>query len=467
LLGESENVSDGAMPLLDPANSADLLGEGGFCTTLDLGICFAAGTPVLMADGTTKPIETLQPGDQVLSAPEHDAEGAVTAKTVQRVFHNPPSELIRLTIGGTEVRSTPPHLFYVREKGWTAAEDLEVGDELRTPDGRWVTLDAKQHQPDPEPVFNFRVADYHTYFVGDPAGGEAVLVHNEYDGQPRSDVHVVGNIIFYDGALGLPEWKDVMHLIIFRINGPSGYAEEALTRYVFIPLENRPQIPEDAPAGHDALVAAAAAKMYEMLKATPPRVAGVPTLTDDDLRNIAKAAAEVYVQVVQAQLKEWPGATPHNGTGWATWKEGMFGHDRDPKEVANDPVCVDWCYEMCTDMALALSGRTVTLSSGSTVNLRTLVDVKWAQDWHWWLIFEHNYPVIYPKGTEDADGRPSAYLILDVWNSLLPDLADSTKYRAHIFLPPFIGPIGAAQAHKVAAFRAMLDRMAEQYQSGQ
>ncbi len=144
-----------------------------------MGICFAAGTPVLMADGTTKPIETLQPGDQVLAAPEHDAEMSPAAKTVERVFHNPPSELLILTIGETELRCTPPHLFYVREKGWTAAEDIEAGDELRMPDGRWVALDAKAEQSEPEPVFNFRVADYHTYFVGDAASGEAVLVHND------------------------------------------------------------------------------------------------------------------------------------------------------------------------------------------------------------------------------------------------------------------------------------------------
>ncbi len=119
---------------------------GGFCTTLDMGICFAAGTPVLMADGTTKPIETLQPGDSVLAAPEHDAEATPAAKTVERVFHNPPADLILLTIAQTQLRCTPPHLFYVNEKGWTAAKDLEVGDQLRTPDGRWVTLDAKEAQ---------------------------------------------------------------------------------------------------------------------------------------------------------------------------------------------------------------------------------------------------------------------------------------------------------------------------------
>ncbi len=178
-LGEEEDGTLGNMPIL---NLADLLGgENSVCTTLDLGICFAAGTPVVMADGTTKPIETLRPGDLVMAVPEDDAEAPVAARMVEQVFHNPPAALIKLTIGETEIRSTAPHLFYVREKGWTAAEDLEAGDELRTPGGSWVTLDTKEEQSEPEPVFNFRVADYHTYFVGDAASGGAVLVHNEYD----------------------------------------------------------------------------------------------------------------------------------------------------------------------------------------------------------------------------------------------------------------------------------------------
>ncbi len=178
-LGEEEDGTLGNMPIL---NLADLLAaENSVCTTLDMDVCFAAGTPVVMADGTTKAIEDVKPGELVMAVPEDDAEAPVAARMVEQVFHNPPAALIKLTIGETEIRSTAPHLFYVREKGWTAAEDLEVGDELRTPGGSWVTLDAKEEQSEPEPVFNFRVADYHTYFVGDPASDGAVLVHNEYD----------------------------------------------------------------------------------------------------------------------------------------------------------------------------------------------------------------------------------------------------------------------------------------------
>jgi hypothetical protein len=106
----SFDPNDETMPLLEPSDSEALLeavvGATGYCDTLDLGICFAAGTPVLMADGTVKPIETLQPGDQVLAAPEHEAEAAPSAKTVEEVFHNPPAELVILTIGDTTLRWT-------------------------------------------------------------------------------------------------------------------------------------------------------------------------------------------------------------------------------------------------------------------------------------------------------------------------------------------------------------------------
>lgn len=305
-------------------------------------------------------------------------------------------------------------------KGWTAARDLQIGDELRTPDGRWVTLDAKEHQPEPEPVFNLRVADYHTYFVGNPSDAEAVLVHNEYG--HRSDVRVVGNIIFYDGSLGLPAWDEISHLIIFRTDpGPRRFSADILDSFIFLPVgPSSATTLEDPPP-------TAAAKLYEMLKATPPRVAGIPTLTDDDLQKIAEEAAKVYVQVVEVQLRKWPGATPHNGSGWATWKEGLFGIEKTDEEVANDPVCADWCCQMCQEMKRLMSNRKIELSNGSTVNLGTLLGIKWTQWRHGILNFEHNYPVIHPAGSEDADGRPSAYLILDAWASCLPELADSSK----------------------------------------
>ena len=97
-----------------------------------------------MGDGTSKAIEEIQPGDMVLAASDGDPEGPVEAKAVVEVYHNGPSELIELTIGNSVIRPTLKHPFHIRGKGWTAAAELQVGDELRTHDGGWVKLIGKE-----------------------------------------------------------------------------------------------------------------------------------------------------------------------------------------------------------------------------------------------------------------------------------------------------------------------------------
>lgn len=144
-------------------------------------VCFAAGTPILMADGSTKPIEAMQRGDMVLAASDQDPEGAVEPKPVVEVYHNRPDRLMGLHIGDMVIRPTLKHPFYAKGKGWTAASELEIGDELRTHDGGWVKLTGKHQNGDVKPVFNFHVGDRHTYFVGKTGDRNcnAVLVHND------------------------------------------------------------------------------------------------------------------------------------------------------------------------------------------------------------------------------------------------------------------------------------------------
>ena len=52
-------------------------------------------------------------------------------------------------------------------KGWTAACDLRPSQELRTEDG-WVRCGEFVTTGESEFVYNFTVAEGHTYFVGDP-----------------------------------------------------------------------------------------------------------------------------------------------------------------------------------------------------------------------------------------------------------------------------------------------------------
>ena len=62
--------------------------------------------------------------------------------------------------------------------------DLRAGDQLRLLNGAYVVVEEIAHEllEAPVTVYNFEVADFHTYFVS----GSAVLVHNSCSGKPTS-----------------------------------------------------------------------------------------------------------------------------------------------------------------------------------------------------------------------------------------------------------------------------------------
>jgi RHS repeat-associated protein len=142
-------------------------------------VCFAAGTPLLTPNGT-KPIEQFQVGDLVLSSPEDDPNGPVVAKRVEKVFERS-SVLFDLHVAGKLIRTTAEHPFYVRGKGWTAAKSLVAGDLLRSHDGQWLAVESANDSGEVAPVYNMRVEEYHTYFVGSAEWGFSVWVHNTCD----------------------------------------------------------------------------------------------------------------------------------------------------------------------------------------------------------------------------------------------------------------------------------------------
>ncbi len=138
--------------------------------------CFAAGTPILTSLGS-KPIEEIAPGDWVLSQDESDPEAVPQPRVVEEVCRNL-AQMMTLRVGDHTIETTPEHPFWVRGRGWTPAEAIELGDELRSHDGQWVPLDAKEFSEALIPVFNMRVAEDHTYFVGSPLWGFSVWAHN-------------------------------------------------------------------------------------------------------------------------------------------------------------------------------------------------------------------------------------------------------------------------------------------------
>ena len=81
--------------------------------------CFPAGTPVLMADGTTKPIEDVAVGDHV-ACTDPDT-GQPTTSTVTRTFTHEHTPTIRIRTSNGDLETTPAHPLYVHRKGFTPA----------------------------------------------------------------------------------------------------------------------------------------------------------------------------------------------------------------------------------------------------------------------------------------------------------------------------------------------------------
>ena len=135
--------------------------------------CFVAGTLVLTACGLVA-IENIKAGDKVIST---DPDTGVTEeKTVLEAFRRTVTELVHLTIGGEVITTTHEHPFYVAGKGFVNAGKLRTCDTLLDSNQNRLTIDDISFETSEEPtaVYNFKVEDYHTYFVGI----HCIFVHN-------------------------------------------------------------------------------------------------------------------------------------------------------------------------------------------------------------------------------------------------------------------------------------------------
>ncbi len=157
-------------------------GDGGSCP---VGNSFVPGTKVLMADGTTKPIEEGKAGDKVVATDPETGETRIETVTAE-IKGEGLKHLVKVVIdtdgdngeATAEVTATDGHPFWVPELGqWLDATDLQPGQWLQTSAGthvqitaieRWNSLGATVH--------NLTVGNTHTYYV--LAGATPVLVHN-------------------------------------------------------------------------------------------------------------------------------------------------------------------------------------------------------------------------------------------------------------------------------------------------
>jgi RHS repeat-associated protein len=150
------------------------------CSTGNCGIpgrsCFVAGTLVSTSEGL-KPIEEVREGDQVLS--RDPSTGQIDWRPVVRTIVTPGALVLEVTLvaeDGTRERLgvTADHPFWVEDKGWVEAKDLELGSRILSATDAWLTTESVAETMERTIVYNFEVADYHTYFVGT----QQAWVHN-------------------------------------------------------------------------------------------------------------------------------------------------------------------------------------------------------------------------------------------------------------------------------------------------
>ncbi len=142
--------------------------------------CFLAGTDVLMADGTTKDIEDVELGNEVLATDPETGETGLRKVTRLIVTEDDKhfNELSIATADGIEkLTATHEHPFWSpSERDWIEAGELTAGMHLRTDTGDTVVVTGNRAFTRHARTYNLTVGDLHTYYV--LAGNTPVLVHN-------------------------------------------------------------------------------------------------------------------------------------------------------------------------------------------------------------------------------------------------------------------------------------------------
>ncbi|MFC1429406.1 polymorphic toxin-type HINT domain-containing protein [Streptacidiphilus sp. N1-3] len=147
---------------------------------------FDPTTPVLLADGKTKPIGKLKVGDKVESA-NPDTGKDEGGRTVQHVWINHDKDLLDVTVttGGGKtsvIHTTANHPFWDETTHtWTRADQLKPHDHLASTHGKYPTVVATKATPGTADRWNLTVQQLHTYYV--VAGGTPILVHNSNCGE--------------------------------------------------------------------------------------------------------------------------------------------------------------------------------------------------------------------------------------------------------------------------------------------
>jgi len=132
------------------------------------GGCFASGTLVLMADGKKKPIESIKPGEAILTRKSVDSSELVKTMVMKTIKAQESGVLVI----NTSLRLTADHILFVNNT-WKTAGDIQIGDTLINEKGESIYVSSIEWLGIPLTVYNLEIAGYHTFFA------DEYWVHNQ------------------------------------------------------------------------------------------------------------------------------------------------------------------------------------------------------------------------------------------------------------------------------------------------
>jgi hypothetical protein len=106
--------------------------------------------------------------------------------------------VVNVYLDNEKISTTDDHPFWVQDKGWVKAKDLQTGDALQNDKEETITVNHIEHREINVKVYNFEVEGFHTYFVSDLG----ILVHNICKLQPFEDAQGLHTVFKFDSETG-------------------------------------------------------------------------------------------------------------------------------------------------------------------------------------------------------------------------------------------------------------------------
>ncbi|MCH0566261.1 RHS repeat-associated core domain-containing protein [Streptomyces sp. MUM 2J] len=195
--------------------------EAAVARLLKSGCSFSSSTPVLLKNGTEKPISKVKPDDEVATGDPGTGKRKGVRTVIARLVHYD-DDLVELYVREKDGRvsrlhTTSRHPFWEENlHGWIPAGNLQPGDTLATAANTQVEVVDVRDEAGSASMYNLTVNDLHTYYV--LAGETPVLVHNS-------------NCSLYNGD----GWQ---HVLDEHVNGSPGVAPGNTTFSDYLDLDD-------------------------------------------------------------------------------------------------------------------------------------------------------------------------------------------------------------------------------------